>query len=93
MPDSIIFRQLFDQSSATFSYLLADVNSRQAFFIDTVYEQHERDLSLINELELKLNSFNGEIFSNKDISLVFALICIENKSSNINNLVIILLFF
>lgn len=54
MPDSIIFRQLFDQSSATFSYLLADVNSRQAFFIDTVYEQHERDLSLINELELNL---------------------------------------
>jgi sulfur dioxygenase len=54
MSDSIIFKQLFDQSSATFSYLLADVNSRQAFFIDTVYEQHERDLSLINELELNL---------------------------------------
>lgn len=54
MADSFIFKQLFDQVSATFSYLLADANTRQALFIDTVYEQHERDLSLVRELELKL---------------------------------------
>ncbi|MBT3710583.1 MAG: MBL fold metallo-hydrolase [Gammaproteobacteria bacterium] len=54
MANSIIFKQLFDQTSATFSYLLADLKSRQALFIDTVYEQHERDLSLVRELELKL---------------------------------------
>jgi sulfur dioxygenase len=34
--------------------LLADTESRQAIYIDTVYEQHERDLSLIRELELEL---------------------------------------
>lgn len=50
----MIFKQLFDQTSATFSYLLADKDSRQAVFIDTVYEQHERDLSLIRELDLNL---------------------------------------
>ena len=54
MATSLIFKQLFDQTSATFSYLLADANSRQAVFIDTVYEQHERDLSLVRELELEL---------------------------------------
>ena len=54
MSDSFIFKQLFDQTSATYSYLLADERSRQAVFIDTVYEQHERDLSLVHELELSL---------------------------------------
>ncbi len=54
MTKSLIFKQLFDQTSGTFSYLLADVESRQALFLDTVYEQHNRDLSLIRELELEL---------------------------------------
>lgn len=54
MTNSLIFKQLFDQTSATFSYLLADASSRDAIFIDTVYEQHERDLSLVHELELNL---------------------------------------
>ncbi|HJO12538.1 MAG: hypothetical protein QGG67_16240 [Gammaproteobacteria bacterium] len=56
MINSIIFKQLFDQTSATFSYLLADGISRQALFIDTVYEQHERDLSLVHELDLELRA-------------------------------------
>ena len=54
MTESLIFKQLFDQTSATFSYLLVDAESRQSLFIDTVYEQHERDLSLVRELELEL---------------------------------------
>ncbi len=51
---SLLFRQLFDQSSGTYTYLLADVESRQALLIDCVYEQHDRDLSLLRELELTL---------------------------------------
>jgi glyoxylase-like metal-dependent hydrolase (beta-lactamase superfamily II)/rhodanese-related sulfurtransferase len=50
----MIFKQLFDQTSGTYSYLLADEKSREAVFIDTVYEQYQRDLSLVQELELKL---------------------------------------
>lgn len=50
----LIFKQLFDQSSGSYSYLLADTKTRQAVFIDTVYEQHQRDLALIQELELQL---------------------------------------
>jgi sulfur dioxygenase len=44
---SLLFRQLFDGDTGTFTYLLADVPSRKGVIIDTVYEQHGRDLSLI----------------------------------------------
>lgn len=52
----MIFRQLFDQTSGTYTYLLADEKNREAVYIDTVYEQHERDLALIRELGLKLKA-------------------------------------
>ncbi len=54
MKNLLLFRQLFDQSSGTWTYLLADSDSRQALLIDSVYEQYERDLALIGELELDL---------------------------------------
>jgi sulfur dioxygenase len=52
----MIFKQLFDQSSGTYTYLLADDKTRYALYIDTVYEQHERDLALIRELGLNLKA-------------------------------------
>lgn len=51
---SLLFRQLFDGDTGTFTYLLADVPSRQGVIIDTVFEQHGRDLSLIRELGIDL---------------------------------------
>jgi glyoxylase-like metal-dependent hydrolase (beta-lactamase superfamily II)/rhodanese-related sulfurtransferase len=50
----MLFRQLFDQTSSTYSYLLADEGSRQAVLVDSVFEQHARDMALIRELELTL---------------------------------------
>jgi glyoxylase-like metal-dependent hydrolase (beta-lactamase superfamily II)/rhodanese-related sulfurtransferase len=50
----MIFRQLIDQVSSTYTYLLADEQSGEAVLIDAVFEQHGRDLALIRELELKL---------------------------------------
>lgn len=50
----LLFRQLFDSASSTYTYLLADPVSRQAVIIDTVFEQHFRDLALIEELGLHL---------------------------------------
>jgi sulfur dioxygenase len=49
-----IFRQLFDPSSSTYTYLLADRASGQALLIDPVFEQVRRDAALIGELGLKL---------------------------------------
>ncbi len=47
-------RQLFDNNSSTYSYLLWDDKSREAVIIDPVLEQYERDIRLISELQLKL---------------------------------------
>jgi len=50
----MIFRQLFDQETWTYTYLLADADSREAVLIDSVQEQAERDLRLLQELGLTL---------------------------------------
>src|SRR5215212_1552280 len=50
----MIFRQLFDQQSSTYTYLLADEASREAVLIDPVFEQARRDAALVEELDLKL---------------------------------------
>jgi glyoxylase-like metal-dependent hydrolase (beta-lactamase superfamily II)/rhodanese-related sulfurtransferase len=50
----LVFRQLFDPQSSTYSYLLADQHSREAVLIDPVFEQARRDAALIHELDLKL---------------------------------------
>ena len=50
----MLIRQLFDQDSSTYSYLLADEESGQAALIDPVFEQFRRDATLIEELELEL---------------------------------------
>jgi sulfur dioxygenase len=51
---SLLFRQLFDADTGTFTYLLADVASHEGVLIDSVFEQHHRDLSLIRELGVDL---------------------------------------
>jgi sulfur dioxygenase len=50
----VIFRQLFDQSSSTYSYLLASRRGGEAMIIDPVLEKVDRYLQLIRELDLKL---------------------------------------
>jgi glyoxylase-like metal-dependent hydrolase (beta-lactamase superfamily II)/rhodanese-related sulfurtransferase len=50
----MLVRQLFDQASSTFSYLVADAHTHEAVLIDPVFEQHARDAALVRELELKL---------------------------------------
>jgi len=48
------FRQLYDGTSSTYTYLLADPETRDAVLIDPVKEQVERDIGLIHELGLNL---------------------------------------
>ena len=50
----MLIRQLFDQQSYAFTYLLIDEPTRQAALIDPVREQLERDLTLIRELSADL---------------------------------------
>jgi sulfur dioxygenase len=50
----MIFRQLFDSVSGTYTYLLASRTGGEALIIDPVLEKVERYLQLISELDLKL---------------------------------------
>ena len=51
---SLIFKQLFEKESCTYTYLLADSNSREAAIIDAVDIMIERDTTLLKELNLDL---------------------------------------
>lgn len=50
----MIFRQLFDPQSSTYTYLIGDAKAGVAVLIDPVFEQVRRDAALIAELGLKL---------------------------------------
>uniref|UniRef100_A0A3Q2WZ31 ETHE1 persulfide dioxygenase n=1 Tax=Haplochromis burtoni TaxID=8153 RepID=A0A3Q2WZ31_HAPBU len=45
---------LFESESSTYTYLLADTNTKEAVIIDPVLETIDRDLKLIKELGLSL---------------------------------------
>jgi len=50
----VIFRQLFDRESSTYTYLLGDAASGEAALIDPVVEHVDRDLKLVADLGLRL---------------------------------------
>ncbi len=50
----LILKQLFDKESSTYTYLIADSQTREAALIDPVKENINRDLNLLKELDLKL---------------------------------------
>jgi len=51
----LVFRQLFDPTSSTYTYLLGCSSTREALLIDPVFEQVRRDGALIAELGLTLS--------------------------------------
>lgn len=50
----MIFRQLFDPSSSTYTYLIGDRPGGEAVIVDPVFEQMRRDAALVEELGLRL---------------------------------------
>ncbi len=54
MNSNIIFYQLFEHESSTYTYIIADKKTKETAIIDPVLETIDRDLKLINELGLKL---------------------------------------
>jgi sulfur dioxygenase len=50
----MLFRQLFDKETSTYTYLLADQQTQEAILVDPVLEQVERDSKLLTELGLSL---------------------------------------
>jgi len=54
MESQIIFYQLFEKETSTYTYLLGDPDTKEAVLIDPVIETVDRDVKLIEELGLKL---------------------------------------
>lgn len=50
----MLFRQLFDYDTWTYTYLIADPDTKEAILVDPVLEQVERDWKLLQELGLTL---------------------------------------
>lgn len=50
----MIFHQLFEKETSTYTYLLADSETREAVLLDPVIEMVDRDLGLIKDLNLNL---------------------------------------
>ncbi len=50
----MLFRQLFDPESSTYTYLLADEKTRETVLIDPVLDQVDRDVALLDDLGLRL---------------------------------------
>ena len=54
MKNDIIFYQLFEAESSTYTYIIADAETKEAAIIDPVIETVERDIKLIKELGVNL---------------------------------------
>ncbi|CAD5983277.1 Persulfide dioxygenase ETHE1 homolog, mitochondrial [Planktothrix tepida] len=53
-PSNLLFRQFFDPETSSYTYLIADQQTGDAVLVDPVLEQVDRDLRVLDELELKL---------------------------------------
>ncbi|KAI3381511.1 hypothetical protein SNEBB_009924 [Seison nebaliae] len=51
---NVIFRQLFDNDTKTYTYILGDRQSKDAIVIDPVFELVERDIKTMEELDVKV---------------------------------------
>ncbi|MDA9629864.1 MBL fold metallo-hydrolase, partial [Candidatus Pelagibacter sp.] len=50
----MIFKQVFDTKSSTFTYLIASAKGREAVIIDPVLENVEDYINILKKLDLKL---------------------------------------
>ena len=50
----MIFKQLFDQKSSTYTYLIASAEGREALIIDPVLENVHQYIELLKQLDLRL---------------------------------------
>ena len=50
----MIFKQVFDKNSSTYTYIIASAKGREALIIDPVIDNVENYINILNELDLKL---------------------------------------
>jgi hypothetical protein len=72
----LVFRQLFDQNTYTYTYILGDQVTREAVIIDPVLEKVERDLAICEQLGLNL-----KYASNQTLLFTLFITLLYNKHS------------
>ena len=50
----MILKQVFDNKTSTYTYLIASAKGREALIIDPVLENVDEDIQLLKKLDLKL---------------------------------------
>ena len=50
----MIFKQIFDTKSSTYTYIIASNKGREALIIDPVIEDTNKYIQTLNDLDLKL---------------------------------------
>ena len=50
----MIFKQVFDEKSSTYTYIIASAKGREALIIDPVFENVNNYINILKELDLKL---------------------------------------
>ena len=50
----MILKQVFDNKTSTYTYIIASAKGREAVIIDPVLENVDKYIQLLNELDLKL---------------------------------------
>ena len=73
----MIFRQLFEPVSGTYSYLIARRRGAEALIIDPVLEKVDRYIQLLNDLDLRL-------VKAVDPAAVLTEVRVESKSGGIS---------
>ena len=70
----MIFNQLFDDKSSTYTYIIASGKGREALIIDPVIEHTEEYIKLLKNLKLKLVKVIKNVFSTlcSTIAIVFS---------------------
>jgi len=68
----MIFRQLFDPESSTYSYLLGDEETRQAILIDSVLASTDQTLSyLLGDEETRQAILIDSVLASTDQTLIY----------------------
>ena len=61
----MIFKQVFDKKSSTYTYLIASSQGREALIIDPVLENVKSYIDLLNDFDFTTLSFLNLLFSTK----------------------------
>ena len=81
----MIFRQVFDNKSSTYTYLIASAKGREAVIIDPVIENVQSYIELLNELDLKLiKSRILKITLKENLKPLLLIFCLKTQPKKLN---------